>query len=748
MIKLYKNLLLFLLLICALIASAFAQEAKLNISFTERVFENVSFAESFYLEEKQKFVFIDGKMNVSNPSNDPVYDIYISLVNTRTFDGNMQNEKGRYATQFGYIGGFKEYGLIANTTNNVTLQDDFDFDNINDSVYVNNTHVLVNLTLLGLVPVRVTDGSGFNSNLTSLNGKSIRINSEIIIAGTLYGRLVINGTYTGSEANNTIPSSWNAKFKKITNNVTLFIPELRGHESTLINYTIYAQAGDGVMVQSPLDLNTEYLNSYSTKILAGHEFVVRDKVTNVPAQQGLNYTIFVLNITMALVPVPWNGTDFNFSYVNLSTSGDYNNVFAFNTTNGDYKNVTDNLNTRNNQTWYWVPNNGSLNLGDSVNITYIIKAPDSVPSSNTYKFMTQDIYFMIFNVVSNLTVTEVRSASQLQFNLSKQIWNESNDESNHNVTWRVDAAVSVPINTTYNVSKVTLWVSKNLNPGNGTGLTMNYTLTSLLNQSTSWTTDTSTSWYFDYTDGSSANFPPPIIWMKPYYIIFNGYNQIVNQSITNVGKDLYLKYIYVVNGYWLSVDKKIINVGQDIYNITIQVLNIGNGYTPAGYVVQVYDFIPSGFTPSGFNPGWNANMTTNQPNYNGTAYQWVVSGSRTPMNASFAPKGHVSGMDKWNATYSVQGIGDYKVTDLYIVGLDPMRVDGAGASPLIAIVEGLQNSSYEVIFALVVLVLLVINVANLVMSQRIETKLEKVKHQERHYDDLKEEIEKLKEKLK
>ena len=82
------------------------------------------------------------------------------------------------------------------------------------------------------------------------------------------------------------------------------------------------------------------------------------------------------------------------------------------------------------------------------------------------------------------------------------------------------------------------------------------------------------------------------------------------------------------------------------------------------------------------------------------------------------------------------------------MGLDPVRVDGAGSSPLIAIREGLQNNSKEIMFVIIVLVLLVINVANLVMSQRIELKLERVRHQGKHYNELKEEIDKLKEKLK
>lgn len=755
MIKLNK-LYVFLVCLVVLITAAYAQDVRLNISFSEKIYENVSYAENFYLEEKQKFVLIEGLINVSNPSSETVHDIYLTLVNTKTLDGNMKNQGGRNATQFGYIGNFTEYDVtIGNTTNNLTLRQDFDNDNINDSVWVNNTHIIINLTAAGIVPIRVTDYFGANSNLTVQAGKSIKTESEISAGGVFYGRLVVNGTYTGSEINNTLNASWVVKFRKSTNNVTIFIPELRSGQSALMNYTVFSQQGDGVLVQNPLDLNTEYLNAYSTKVLAGHEFVVRDTVTNRPAQAGLNYTILIINISMYLVSVPWNNTSYNFTFLNISNTGDYYNVFAYNKTGGDLRNVSDNLDTRENRTWYWVPNNGTLMLYETANITYTILAPYNVPTSNTYQFMKQDIFFLIYNVVSNLTLVDVTGAAELRFNLSKQIWNESNNLSNHNVTWRIDANVGVPINVTYNVSKVTLWVTYNLNPNNATPLSINYSPSALLNQTTSWSV--SPSWYFEYTDGSSLSYPPPIIWMKPYYIIYNGFNQIVNQSVTQVGKDLYLKYIYVVNGYWLSVDKRIINTAENTYNITVEVLNVGNGFTPSGYVVQVYDFVPSGFLPSGFNPGFNANMTTNQPGYNGTAYQWVIPLGRTNnmgcepglyYNASFAPRNHCSGRDRWNTTYMVQGSGDYRVSDLYIVGLDPMRVDGAGTSPLIAIKEGLQNRSYEIIFALVVIVLLIVNVANLVMSQRIELKLEKVKHHERKYDDLKEEIERIKQKLK
>lgn len=768
-----------LLIMMFLVTFVSAQDTRVNITISETVYENITFAEDFYLEEAQKFVLVDGKINISNPSNESVYDIYVDITNTRTFDRNMENEAGRNASQIGFIGQYKEYGLVGNTINNVTLLDDLNDDGTNDTIYVNNTHIIINITNLGIDSIRFKDESDNPTNLTAPTGlatKEIVAHDYVMIGGKYYGRVSLNGTLNSSHNDDEIPATFTMQVKRLTNTLRIFVPELGKKQSTLMNYTVFADGGQGVLIQSPLDLDTEYLNEYSTKILAGHDFKVRDTLTNKPPQAGLNLNITLINITMNLEPVSWNGSVFNFSFVNLTEDGDYVNVFACNATGGDCNtNVTDNFATRTPYQWIWIPNSGTLNPNQEVNITYDVRAPDSVPTSNSYHFLTQDIYFYIDHVVSNLTVTDVKAKAALQYNLSKQIWNESSDLRDNNVTWRIDSEISTPINITYNVTNITLWVTHNMNPNNKTALNTSYNWSSsiingLLNQSSATFISTQAdSWYFDYTDGSSASAPPPIIWMKPEYHIYNGYNQILNKSVTQVGKDLYMKYIYVVNGYWLTVDKKIVNYDEDKYNITINVENIGNGFTPDGFVVQVYDFIPSEFNltenamsdysyPAGtlFSTPLS---TSNSAEYNGTAYKWAISGSRTNdvggngifYNASFAPRGMtingVPDLDKWNFSYQVVGKGDYKVTDLYIVGLDPIKVDGAGASPLIAIKEGLKSSSYELLFALIVVVLLVVNVANLMMSQRIELKLEKVKHQSKKYDDLKDEIDQLKSKL-
>ncbi len=54
------------------------------------------------------------------------------------------------------------------------------------------------------------------------------------------------------------------------------------------------------------------------------------------------------------------------------------------------------------------------------------------------------------------------------------------------------------------------------------------------------------------------------------------------------------------------------------------------------------------------------------------------------MNSSLGPK---SGPDKtspanysWSVQYIVNGTGNYKASELYVIGLDPLKVDGANTS--------------------------------------------------------------------
>ena len=159
------------------------------------------------------------------------------------------------------------------------------------------------------------------------------------------------------------------------------------------------------------------------------------------------------------------------------------------------------------------------------------------------------------------------------------------------------------------------------------------------------------------------------------------------------------------------------------YNIRVYVHNRGNGHTPQNLTVTVYDFIPSAFALWNVSPNYN-NLSNVSGQFTGTAYQWDV-GLRTNLSTSFAPNGDSSGLDQYYLNYSVNGTGDFKVSDLYIVGLDPRSVEGANTQEGVTVLSSIASTSKELIYLGVVLFLIAINVGNFLMTSRINKKLDK-----------------------
>ena len=70
-----------------LASAAFALPTRVNISMSEVVSQNVTFAKDFLLTETTDFCTIEGILNVSNPSPDTVDDIYLNF----SFTANMNS---------------------------------------------------------------------------------------------------------------------------------------------------------------------------------------------------------------------------------------------------------------------------------------------------------------------------------------------------------------------------------------------------------------------------------------------------------------------------------------------------------------------------------------------------------------------------------------------------------------------------------------------------------------------------------
>ena len=502
--------------------------------------------------------------------------------------------------------------------------------------------------------------------------------------------------------------------------IIIHIPELRQGNYSTFRYNVNCSDAE-----PPLNIETNYTNpdhGFNRKVLSGYNWTVNQSIIN---QNYLELNITNINITIESFYVIWNDTTFNFSLEELYEVEDYDNVHENDTS---YR-------------WWWQPNGGELAYNQKMNISYRVRAPYSVPFTATYKAIVETMTYQSNFLISNISLDFINVSADINISFEKRISQPADDVENHNVTWEIRPLINTPANITYDLNKVTLWVTENLDPTNKTQdtdwglLEVNYTGTPLkeINLTTSWG-NSSYFWYFNYTDGKNSSYPPPVVWIQPEWLITNNYGQILNYSTTRSGEDIYIKYIYVVHGYWLEVSKNVTNIGEDQYKINTYVENIGNGWTPAYTYVTVYDFVPNDFavwdmTQGGCPSTQCQNLSVGSPgaDYYGMSYRWNIpwkGGRNSSLGPRNGPDATVPGNYSWNVSYKVNGSGPYRVTDLYIVGLDPLRVDGAGASPIIAVMTGLQTYTKEIIYVGIVALLIVINVTNLVLTNRINKQLE------------------------
>ncbi|MBN2458502.1 hypothetical protein JXB31_05215 [Candidatus Woesearchaeota archaeon] len=803
--------------------SVSATGTRLNITLKEVVYNNVTFAENFYETESNPYCRIDGTLNITNPENDTIFDIYLVFYNMERMITDFIWSDGKPGNMSsGGAGTSYEYGEVGNNSDNLTLSQDLDNDYIDDTFWTNGTHVWFNLTNDGYIVINLSNSTTNPISIQDATANNVPIEmTEVAITkdGRSYGNLTIIGTAT---QDNILGSAINITIKEYyVSPIILHIPELRKLNYTTFTYNITCTNTD-----PPVNIETDYSNerhaSIDRKVLAGYNWTINQRAIN---NFYLDLNVTNVNITMTAQTVIWNSTESNFSLEYLYGLGDYANV------HGNGTSI---------KTWWWEPSGGTLENGTEVNITYRMTAPESVPFSATYLALIENITYNADFLMSNISLAQVNASAKINSSFEKRISQPADNEFSHNVTWEIRPHSDTPLNITFLLNKVTLWVTQDLNLMNyshdsnkdeeinvavdsdnndytltidldgdlnsdyvfmnsthalfnvssmsglqavsleadisappkavsiedraipntycyvtidgstsiadtiDAGMTFNvwcrlhkiYTGGPLatLNISTAWDPNPIDFWTFNYTDGSNSSYPPPIVWMKPEWLVSAGLGQILNYTSTISGQDLYLKYIYVVNGYWLQVQKNITNIAEDQYYIYTFVENIGNGWTPKFEKVTVYDFIPSEFEPYSWSHNPNANQSVGVPGseFYGTSFVWDIPW-KADMNSSLGPKNGplATGWENysWNVSYIVNGTGAYRITELYIVGLDPLKVDGASASPLIAVITGFQSHSKEAIYISIVVFLVVINLANLLITRKINNKLDYADHQ-------------------
>lgn len=482
----------------------------------------------------------------------------------------------------------------------------------------------------------------------------------------------------------------------------LHIPEILSGENSTWVYTI-----NGSNIRPPLNFSTSYTDY---KVLSGDNLTITDYAQNVfdNAAYQSDTCIQNINITQVSTPVSFAASTFEYTYFPSSVAGaDSGNVSVA----ADNRSLTWDL---------WDGN--CFYKGNTSNINYIVGSPLSVPKSDHYRMSNTTLQYQLNSTISHLRVIDIIAISEANVSFEKQIIAPAHPTLyGSNVTWNVSGYFGTSTSVNYTLHDVTFWVSQRNVNGSYTDpntidndtisnatLNITYNPAFAVYNISQWS---SPSWLFNYSD-----VPSPIVWMDVNFSITNDGVQLVNRTFTQNGNDLYIKELYIIIGYWLEIEKNITSIGGDDYHIKIDVWNKGNQVTPADSIVTVYDFVPGNFNlTSNFaysSSPWYS--TANASNdvvgvYNGSLVQWAIIPSNAVLNTSLASGPAKNENTTWSVEFNVTGQGDYTLLDVFITGLDPQKVDGAGGSRAVVVEEILDRiKSTEGIFAVVASVLLLL----------------------------------------
>lgn len=513
-----------------------------------------------------------------------------------------------------------------------------------------------------------------DQNTYDLFGELILTNSHL--NETLYS-IYLNFSDYSNIYNLTYQSGYKGYVNELNSSLSIFVSELPPNSSSVFNYKINTNT-----ISPPINFSTSYS---AIKVLTGRNITVYDKIGNYMDSGTYNNTC-IYNITIqqntqsVLEP---DSTLANFTFIQASLAG------------ADATNV----NFPNDRTLNWnVKNKVCLNSSDETSINYLVNIPD-ISVQDSYKFINSTMSYKYNSTISNLKINKKSAILNIDPLLRKQF---EGNFTNTQAIWKIYSKVSNPTNITINLKSVTLWVSTRNGAGsgftnprildsdtiNGDTLYKQYTPNSTLNSSsTSWDNDPQF-WSFNYTLTSS-----PIVWMSLENEILDDGIQFGNRKIAYTNNKIYIKEVFVATGYWLELTKEITRLENDSYNIKILLKNIGPKKTPSNQVVVVYNFLPIEFSlisPFSYSlSSWHttdtANKVLSEIDYNGTMYQFALMPANIYNSSLDRWPGSMNSNNSWSVEYNVSGSGQFRLEDLFLAGVDPLYVEGYGATSTLTI---------------------------------------------------------------
>ncbi len=487
----------------------------------------------------------------------------------------------------------------------------------------------------------------------------------------------------------------------------------------------------------------------SMGIANGSIFSVEEKynVTKIPANRDVTWHVW-FNVSLNRSWVSKTALDWSSLNLSLNVTKYLSNKSAYYGSENWVKLYLDNVET----------DKGSVNLFDSEFDE--VNPPgtnDSFYVDNVILNTTNQYVNISFNVTGNSTISVERASYALEpfgfatfkfdlagnvsgtkivdvFAIGNASINVTKDGPKQNATgewalWRGNATITNKASgLVYVVTNYTVWASNFTHPG--VPLTDEYSGNqAIIRNPSNWQWPRITPGGFNKTPDLSFNYSGvPVIWANFTFKLIKSTSQgwwanntTMHDYNAEYGSDyIVIERIYVIGTYLVKVTKHVLlsktyDDGNATYDIYLVVENIGGEKSP---YVYVYDMIPEGFYEYNWDDSWN--VTTNDGNWvnqsdmfdgNGTISN-PISGYRVgywwrlkPLEPGADGDGNYEEWDEIsnNQTvvifYQINGTGDYKLLDAFIVGIDPMYSMNEQTSPVIRIVGGSVATSHETLMA-------------------------------------------------
>jgi len=510
-------------------------------------------------------------------------------------------------------------------------------------------------------------------NITDISSESIS-SLNVTLGNT--GNLVAVPTLNSSPSYSTVSIGGS-----VGNVMWVYINELHSGDSVVLDYDV-----DDSAVVEPLNITENY--SKADVLIGG----------------VVNITINITNqLSSDITGIRFTKTAYGYENTTGGT-----NYFEFNGIYGeDATNASIDLSTPN--VLEWNCSKGNLSAGSSTSITLDVKIPNDLNISQEGRGVWLNIgnvsvNFTAMSTISGLTIENVTGISDSTLSAGKERINETH--------WRAWPQFNDTSNSLdYNLTTFTVWATQyqDYNPGN----------TSIANSRLSWTPEqripNGTGW--TNTTGSVFAYESvPVVWGEANFTIWDNdttgtTGQIDRYTRAYQGSDgyLYIEDIFVLVGYMVKVTKHVVPSGMDNqFNVSIVLENIGNSSTPA--LVIVYDLIPPRFnlsnttngiigdegeinvTPTTLLLGITSEAKLSLGSFSGYQPYYVSLGSLSPNSNGDGSYDAAPANSEVLIDYQMNGTGLYHVENAFIVGVDPIRVEGAHASTIISSMFGVMEA--------------------------------------------------------